>query len=74
LFNSFNLASGITAAVVGGLLFFAGADALVGTALAMLSLSAIAVTFGATGIISIQEALKRRGPDAFDKVSQILTI
>ncbi|PLW12228.1 hypothetical protein PCASD_18841 [Puccinia coronata f. sp. avenae] len=69
LFNSFNLASGITAAVVGGLLFFAGADALVGTALAMLSLSAIAVTFGATGIISIQEALKRRGPDAFDKYS-----
>ncbi|KNZ43870.1 hypothetical protein VP01_977g4 [Puccinia sorghi] len=67
IFNSFNLAAGITAAVTGGLAFIIGAGAIVATPLALLTMSAIAVTFGTIGVISIQEALKKRGPNAFDK-------
>ncbi|KAA1095572.1 hypothetical protein PGT21_000866 [Puccinia graminis f. sp. tritici] len=69
IFNSFNLASGITAGVVALLVLLVGAGAVIATPLAILSLSAVAVTFGVTGTISIQEALKHRGTNAFDKFS-----
>jgi hypothetical protein len=74
IFNSFNLASGITAGVVALLVLLVGAGALIATPLAILSLSAVAVTFGVTGTISIQEALKHRGTNAFDKVNTIFSV
>ncbi|OAV97820.1 hypothetical protein PTTG_25834 [Puccinia triticina 1-1 BBBD Race 1] len=70
LFSSFNLAAAITSGVIGGIALFVGlpiviADSIIG----VLALGATAAIFGGAGIISIQEAIKRRGPNAFDKFS-----
>ncbi|WAQ81291.1 hypothetical protein PtA15_1A631 [Puccinia triticina] len=69
LFHSFTLASGITAGVVALLVLLVGGEAIIAQRLALFTLSAVAVTFGVTGTISIKEALKHSGPNALDKFS-----
>ncbi|KAA1079292.1 hypothetical protein PGT21_006836 [Puccinia graminis f. sp. tritici] len=69
LFNTFNLASGITAGIVGMFAAFIGLEVVAATPLSLLVLPAVAVVFGTAGVISMKEAVKRRGPTAFDKFS-----
>jgi hypothetical protein len=69
LFNTFNLASGITAGIVGMFAAFIGLGVVAATPLSLLVLPAVAVVFGTAGVISMKEAVKRRGPTAFDKVN-----
>ncbi|KNF00522.1 hypothetical protein PSTG_06214 [Puccinia striiformis f. sp. tritici PST-78] len=69
IFQSFSLAAGITSGVIGFLLMVGVEGVVVATPLSLIMLSAVAVTFGTVGVISIQEALKKRGPNAFDKFS-----
>lgn len=69
MFKSFNLAAGITSAVVGVAILLVGSAAVVASPLAILTLTTIAITGGVTGVISMKEAVKHRKPDAFDKFS-----
>jgi hypothetical protein len=69
LFNSFNLAAGITSGIIGMFAAFIGLAVVASTPLSLLVLPAVAVVFGTAGVISMKEAVKRRGPTAFDKVN-----
>ncbi|WAQ91214.1 hypothetical protein PtA15_14A95 [Puccinia triticina] len=70
LFSSFNLAAAVTAGFIDMFALFSGiAIVTAASVLAIVTLSATATIFGGAGIISIQEAIKHRGPNAFDKFS-----
>ncbi|KAA1086554.1 hypothetical protein PGT21_003295 [Puccinia graminis f. sp. tritici] len=69
VFNTFNLAAGITSGIVGMFFAFIGLAVVASTPLSLLVLPAVAVVFGTAGVISMKEAVKRRGPTAFDKFS-----
>ncbi|KAA1130712.1 hypothetical protein PGTUg99_026597 [Puccinia graminis f. sp. tritici] len=69
VFNTFNLAAGITSGIVGMFFTFIGLAVVASTPLSLLVLPAVAVVFGTAGVISMKEAVKRRGPTAFDKFS-----
>ncbi|KAH9451890.1 hypothetical protein MJO29_013505 [Puccinia striiformis f. sp. tritici] len=69
IFSSFSLAAGITSGVIGFLLMLVQGAAVIATPLSLLTLTTVAITFGVVGVISMQEAVKKRGPNAFDKFS-----